>query len=210
MRRRSPAEIPHRYELAEPELIDLARQGNARALGAVMQRHNRRLYRVARAVVRNDSEAEDVVQESYLHAFVHFGRFRGDSSLMTWLSRIAVNKAAGRRRRSRAALDLATIENRPVPDVQFISSLRQLDPEQIGTILAHAIDNLPEPFRDVLMARVVDDMTVEKTAQVFGLRLETVKTRLYRARERLKEAVGRRVGSELANSFPFGDHIFAS
>ena len=99
--------------LADAQLVQLARQKDGAAFRTIMQRHNRRLYRMARAVVLNDSEAEDVVQEAYVRAFTYLNRFRGDSSLATWLSRIVLNEALGRLRRSRPTVDLETIDNRP-------------------------------------------------------------------------------------------------
>ena len=94
----------------EAELISRARQKDNAAAKIIIQRHNRRLYRIARSVVRNDSEAEDVVQEAYLRAFTNLAEFRGDSSLATWLSRIVLNEALGRVRRRRPTVDLTSIE----------------------------------------------------------------------------------------------------
>ncbi|HEX5957113.1 MAG TPA: sigma-70 family RNA polymerase sigma factor, partial [Hyphomicrobiaceae bacterium] len=100
--------------LDDAELVQLARRGNGDAFRIIMQRNNRRLYRVARSVVKDDSEAEDVVQEAYVRAFGSLGRFRGDSSLATWLSRIALNEALGRLRSRRPTVDLAVLDGEPV------------------------------------------------------------------------------------------------
>src|SRR2546423_7271946 len=99
--------------LGDAQLVQLARQRDGAAFRTIMQRHNRRLYRMARSVVLNDSEAEDVVQEAYVRAFISLDQFRGESSLATWLSRIVLNEALGRLRRLRPAVDLGTIENWP-------------------------------------------------------------------------------------------------
>jgi RNA polymerase sigma-70 factor (ECF subfamily) len=177
-----------------------------------MQRHNRRLYRVARSVMRNDSEAEDVVQEAYVRAFSNLATFRGESSLATWLSRIALNEALGRLRGRRPSADLTEIESRPPTQSQIIpfpNSSPQLDPErtmaqrEIQLIVERAIDELPEAFRTVLVARVIEEMSVEETADLLGIRPETVKTRLHRARGLLKEALEKRVGSVFTDAFPF-------
>jgi RNA polymerase sigma-70 factor, ECF subfamily len=198
--------------LGDAELAQLACQRNGSAFRTIMQRHNRRLYRMARSVMRNDSEAEDVVQEAYVRAFANLAKFRGDSSLATWLSRIVLNEAFGRIRRRRPSVDLTGIESRPPSQGQIIPfphSSPQLDPErtmaqrEIQLILERAIDELPEAFRTVLVARVIEEMSVEETADLLGLRTETVKTRLHRARSLLKEALEKRVGSVLTDAFPF-------
>jgi len=196
--------------LGDAQLVQLARQRDGVAFRTIMQRHNRRLYRMARAVVLNDSEAEDVVQEAYVHAFASLDQFRGDSSLATWLSRIVLNEALGRLRRRRPTVDIGTIENQPPSQAQIIPfPTPQLDPEramaqrEIQRLVEQAIDDLPEAFRIVLVARVIEDMSVEETAELFGLRAETVKTRLHRARALLKDALKKHVDSALTDAFPF-------
>src|SRR5262245_45231818 len=103
--------------LADAQLVQMARQSDGAAFRIIVQRNNRRLYRVARAVVLDDSEAEDVVQEAYVRAFTHLDQFRGDASLATWLSRIVLNEALGRLRRRRPTVDLGTIENRAPSEI---------------------------------------------------------------------------------------------
>jgi RNA polymerase sigma-70 factor, ECF subfamily len=196
--------------LGDAQLVQLAQQRDGAAFRTIMQRHNRRLYRMARAVVLNDSEAEDVVQEAYVRAFTGLDQFRGDSSLATWLSRIVLNEAMGRLRRHRPTVDLGTIENQPPSQAQIIPfPAPQLDPErtmaqrEIQRLVEQAIDDLPEVFRVVLVARVIEEMSIEETAELFGLRAETVKTRLHRARALLKEALSKHVDSTLTDAFPF-------
>ncbi len=195
----------------EAELISRARQKDNAAAKIIIQRHNRRLYRIARSVVRNDSEAEDVVQEAYLRAFTNLAEFRGDSSLATWLSRIVLNEALGRVRRRRPTVDLTSIEQQrsQVQTMPFPLASAQLDPEralaqrEIQLILERKIDHLPEPFRTVLVARVIEEMSVEETAQLLGLRSETVRSRLNRARRLLRDAIEKDIGPGLTNVFPF-------
>jgi len=195
----------------DAELVDRARRRDSEAFRVIMQRHNRRLYRIARAVLRNDGEAEDAVQEAYVRAFTHLAEFRGDASLATWLSRIVLNEALGRIRRRRGERDLAALEN-PMPQADIIPfplAAPPPDPErsmaqrQIQQMLEHAIDDLPDDFRTVLVARVIEDMSVEETARLLGLRAETVKTRLHRARKLLRDALERQVGPALTDAFPF-------
>jgi RNA polymerase sigma-70 factor, ECF subfamily len=197
--------------LGDAELVDLARRKADGAFRVIMQRHNRRLYRIARAVLRNDSEAEDVVQEAYVRAFTNLAEFRGDASLATWLSRIALNEALGRIRRHRPTAKLASLEKSPAQAeiIPFPHASPQLDPErtmaqrQIQLLLEQEIDKLPDEFRIVLVARVIEEMSIEETAALFGLRTETVKTRLHRARKLLRDALEKQVGPVLSDAFPF-------
>jgi RNA polymerase sigma-70 factor (ECF subfamily) len=196
--------------LGDAQLVQLARQRDGTAFRTIMQRHNRRLYRMARSVVLNDSEAEDVVQEAYVRAFINLDQFRGESSLATWLSRIVLNEALGRLRRYRPMVDLGTVENQTALQAQIIPfPTPQLDPErtvaqrEIQRLVEQAIDELPEAFRIVLVARIIEDMSVEETAELFGLRAETVKTRLHRARALLRNALKQHVDSTLTDAFPF-------
>ena len=178
----------------------------------VMQRHNRRLYRLARSIVRSDSEAEDVVQESYVRAFARLATFRGECDLGTWLGRIVINEALGRLRRAHAVTGWATSEaGRPFAGqvIPFPFAGEQIDPErtmaqrEIRAFLERAIDDLPESFRTVLVARVVEEMSIEETAALLELRPETVKTRLHRARKLLTQALERQLGPALTDAFPF-------
>jgi len=197
--------------LGDAELVDLACRKVAGAFRVIMQRHNRRLYRIARAVLRNDSEAEDVVQEAYVRAFTNLAEFRGDASLATWLSRIALNEALGQIRRHRPTADLSSLESSlaQAEIIPFPLASPQLDPErtmaqrQIQLLLEQEIDKLPDDFRIVLVARVIEEMSIEETAALFGLRTETVKTRLHRARKLLRDALEKQVGSVLSDAFPF-------
>src|SRR5215510_2593023 len=196
--------------LGDAQLVQLALQRDGTAFRTIMQRHNRRLYRMARAVVADDSEAEDVVQEAYGRAFTNLDHFRCDSSLATWLSCIVLNDVFVRLLRHRATVDLGTIENQLPSQAQIIPfPTSQLDPErtmaqrEIQRLVEHAIDDLPEAFRIVLVARTIEGMSVDETAELFGLRAETVKTRLHRARALLKDALRKHVDSALTDAFPF-------
>jgi RNA polymerase sigma-70 factor (ECF subfamily) len=199
--------------LGDGELVSLARRGEAAAFGEIMRRNNRHLFRAARGVLRDDAEAEDVVQEAYVRAFRGLAGFRGDASLSTWLTRIALNEALGRLRRRRATVDLEAIEVAQAGGgariLMFPTAQAGGDPEgaaarrEIRQLLEGAIDELPEAFRLVLVARDVDGMSVEETAQILGVRPETVRTRLHRARRLLRAALDQRLGDTLRDVFPF-------
>jgi RNA polymerase sigma-70 factor, ECF subfamily len=197
--------------LEDIELVQraLARDGNA--FRTIMQKYNRRLYRIARSILRNDSEAEDVVQEAYMHAFTRLDSFRGDSSLPTWLARITINEALGRLRTQRSTVDIVTFEARmnPAEIIQFPLTSKSDDPErtmaqrQILQLVEQATDNLPEVYRIVFVTRVIEGLSVEDTAEILGIRPETVKTRLHRARRLLREQLDNQIGPVLMDAFPF-------
>ncbi len=196
------------------EDVELVRRALARddtAFRAIMERHNRRLYRIARSILRNDSEAEDVVQEAYVSAFTHLDGFRGDSSLATWLSRITMNEALGRLRRERPAVELDAFEAQRTEAqiIQFPQTGASGDPErtmaqrEILQLVERAADSLPEIFRIVFVTRVIEGMSVEETAELLGLQPETVKTRLHRARRLVREQLDEQIGPVLMDAFPF-------
>ncbi|MFZ1104365.1 MAG: RNA polymerase sigma factor [Hyphomicrobiaceae bacterium] len=198
--------------LDDAELVRLALRRNGDAFRIIMQRHNQRLYRVARSVVQDDSEAEDVVQEAYVRAFGSLGQFRGDASLATWLTRITLNEALGRLRRQRPMVDLEVLDAEPSGGSQIIPfplMPAAVDPEraaaqrQIRHLIEGAIDNLPEIFRVVFVMRDVEDLSIEETADFLGLPPATVKTRLHRARRQLRQALDEQLASTLTEAFPF-------
>jgi RNA polymerase sigma-70 factor, ECF subfamily len=195
---------------SEADLVARARNRDEAAARAIIRQNNRRLFRVARAITRDDSEAEDIVQESYVRAFTRLDDFRGDSSLGTWLTRIVINEAYGRLRRRRTSAPFEGVEATQAAAAEIIpfpsphpDPERTMAQHEINQILERAIDALPEPFRVVLMARLVEEMSVEETADLLGLKPETVKTRLHRARLMLRTDLERQVGPMLTEVFPF-------
>lgn len=199
--------------LEDGELVALARRGEAVAFREIMRRNNRHLFRAARGVLGDDAEAEDVVQEAYVRAFGGLASFRGDATLSTWLTRIALNEALGRLRRRRDTVELEAIEvaqeGGGARILMFPAAQAGGDPEgaaarrEIRRLLEEAIDELPEAFRLVLVTRDVDGMSVGETAQILGIRPETVRTRLHRARRLLRAALDQRLGDTLREAFPF-------
>jgi RNA polymerase sigma-70 factor (ECF subfamily) len=166
---------------------------------------------MARSILRNDAAAEDALQSAYLNAFRALADFRGQSSLATWLTRIVINEAMGQVRGRKPSLqsdgtDGALMSGEVIP---FPGQTAVVDPEramaqgQIQSAVEHAIDELPADFRTVLVARVLEEMGVEETADLLGLKPETVKTRLHRARHLLRRAVEKRIGPVVLDAFPF-------
>ena len=197
--------------IAEAELVQRARHRDEAAIRIIMQTNNRRLYRLARGILRNDGEAEDVVQETYVRAFTHLQDFRGDSTLATWLARIAMNEAMGRLRRQRPGVEWTSLPPGTLEAqiIQFPLSGASEDPEksmaqrEIQHVVEHAIDELPDAFRIVFITRVIEGMNVEETAELLGLKPETVKTRLHRARTMLRDNVEKKIGPVVLEAFPF-------
>ncbi|MDK1493491.1 RNA polymerase sigma factor [Sinorhizobium sp. 7-81] len=181
------------------------------AFRAIMQTHNRKLYRIARSIVQNNSDAEDVLQEAYVRAFTHFSEFRGDSAITTWLSRIVINEALGRlrqsRRRKRLTEDMSQAHQAEI--IAFPLNANADDPEktmaqrQILDLVEKATDQLPDIYRTVFVMRVIEGLSNEETAGLLALRPETVRTRLHRARHLLKERLERQIGPVLMDAFPF-------
>jgi RNA polymerase sigma-70 factor, ECF subfamily len=197
-----------RYDDAELIRRTLARE--EAAARAIMTANNRRLYRLARGILRDDAEAEDVVQETYVRAFTHLAQFRGDSRLSTWLARIAINEALGRLRRDRPAVELsllpqggANAEIIPFPLATTDDPEKSMAQREIREVVERAIDELPDVFRLVFIARVIEGLNLEETADLLGIRPETVKTRLHRARAMLRDNVERKIGPVVLDAFPF-------
>ena len=192
----------------ESDLVRRALSRDGAAFRTIMERHNRRLYRIARAVLRDDSEADDTVQESYVRAFANLGTFRGDSSLSTWLGRIALNEALGRLRRRRPAVPIDTMEvlRTHAQIIQFPNAMTAEDPErtmaqrEILRLVERATEALPEIFRTVFVTRVIEGMSVQATAELLDIEPETVKTRLHRARHLLRDQLESEIGPVLLDA----------
>src|SRR5215831_9989896 len=208
---RTAAGLSAGVRTSEAELVDRARGRDETAFREIMQANNRRLYRLARGILRSDSEAEDVVQEAYVRAFTHLDGFRGESGLSTWLSRIAINEALGRARSRRPQVELGALPEAVLEAqiIQFPLSSAAGDPEksmaqrEIQRVVERAIDELPDVFRMVFIARVMEGMNIEETAELLGVKPETVKTRLHRARTMLRENVEKEIGPVVLDAFPF-------
>ena len=175
----------------------------------IVRRHNRLLFRVARGILRDDAEAEDAVQETYVRAFAGLAGFRGDARLGTWLTRIAINVALGRLRQVRPRADLAEIDAADAAGAQVVAFAAPVDPEaeasrgQARELLERCIDELPEAFRLVVMLRDVQGMSTEEVAVHLGIPPGTARTRLHRARRQLRAAIARRLAGGFGDLFPF-------
>lgn len=209
----APQHRPDISTLSDVDLVSLAKTSDESAIRALVQRHNRRLFRTARAVIRNDAEAEDVVQAAYVKAFTNLAAFRGEAELSTWLTRIALNEALGRVRARKNTTGLEEIDMQTTSPggqlMQFPSSLPAADPEtelsrsQARHLLENAVDELPDDFRAVFVLRDVEGMSTEETASYLGIRPETAKTRLHRARRLMRQSIEKRLSGAFSALFPF-------
>jgi RNA polymerase sigma-70 factor (ECF subfamily) len=188
-------------------------QGDQAAFETLMRRHNSRLYRVARAILKNETEAEDALQDAYLDAFRHIREFRGDGALGTWLTRIVVNQALMRVRkhkRDRVVVPFAepSSEGAAPVEAELADDTGESPPltiirGEIRRMLERRIDELPVAFRTVFVMRDVEDMTVEETAACLAIPAATVRTRLFRARALLRAALAREVDTATLDVFSF-------
>ena len=172
----------------------------------IMRRYNQRLYRVARSILRNDAEAEDVMQDAYVRAYQHLDQFAGRAKFATWLTRIAVHEALARvRRRSR----VQELDAEPYGGNMDPLSAKTPDPEQQASdrellvLLQSAVLALPANYRSVLVLRDIEEMSTADTAEALELSEENVKVRLHRARALLRRELFARAGAQRGNAFSF-------
>lgn len=214
--------IPATHSSASSQLTDveLARRvgaGDPAAFTLLMRRHNQSLYRAARSILKDDAEAEDAVQEAYMQAYRSMGSYRGEAKLSTWLMRIAVNEAIARtRKRSRRAevirLD-SDMRGDAIPDSETPeATMTQATPEQpeqsalraeTRRLLEGKIDALPDNYRAVFVLRAIEDLSVEETAVALGIPEATVRSRFFRARALLREALAREIDIACQDAFAF-------
>jgi len=191
----------------DEEVVQRVRAGDTALYEILVRRYNQRLYRVARAIVRNDAEAEDVMQDAYVRAFAHLDQFEGRARFAAWLTKIAVNEALARLRMQQRMQPLA--EDGGEGEVTVPADQHSMNPEEqtsnaeLGRILEETLLSLPEQYRAVVMLRDVEEMTTAETAEALGLTEENVKVRLHRGRAILRESICDRVGTTAREAFPF-------
>jgi RNA polymerase sigma-70 factor, ECF subfamily len=189
-------------------LVDRIRNGDTALYEVLMRRYNQRIYRIALSIVRNPSEAEDVMQEAYVRGFQHLGDFAGEAKFSTWLTKIAVYEALARvRRLSRTGAPKSSSDERL--DMMDTVKTNEPDPErqaydqELRLVLERAIDALPDNYRSVFVLRVVEGLDVNETAAALDIGVENVKTRLHRGRALLRRELERRAGIVAPEIFPF-------
>jgi RNA polymerase sigma-70 factor, ECF subfamily len=207
-----PFADPQSPDLPDAQLAARAAKGDQAAFERIMRRHNRALFRTARAILRNDGDAEDALQEAYLQAYGAMGKFRGDAKLSTWLARIVANEALQRlRKRERRAQILPLQQSGAAePDLEAAADVStDKGPEaathsgELRRVLEKQIDALPDAYRAVFMLRAVEELTVEETAEILGIAPATVRSRFFRARSLLREALALKIDLACESAFAF-------
>jgi RNA polymerase sigma-70 factor, ECF subfamily len=193
-------------EYSDMETIQQVLGGNTAMFELLMRRYNERIYRAARSIVRDDQEAEDVMQQAYVNAFTHLRQFNGSAQFSTWLTRIAINEALARvRRRGRYEVfddDLSNVE-------PFMSSSPAHSPErqafvgELRGLLEWAIDALPDGMREVFVLREVEGLSTSEASECLGVSEDVVKTRLSRGRAHLRRLLMERTGATAPEAFRF-------
>lgn len=205
----SAAELAVKQEpLSDEEIVTRVLAGDTEMFEIVMRRYNQRLYRVARAILRNDDEAEDVMQDAYVRAYEHLEQFAGRAKFATWLTRIAVHEALARQRRGTRYQELdPTSELEGDPMDRFASSMpspeQQVSNAEIRTLLENAIEKLPDSYRAVFVLRDVEKMSAADAAEVLAISEDNVKMRLHRARVLLRKTLFEIAGAEAVEAFHF-------
>jgi RNA polymerase sigma-70 factor (ECF subfamily) len=208
--KKAPSNVPS-ADAPDAELARQITQGNSAAFETLMRRHNRALFRTARAILRDDAEAEDALQEAYLQAYRTMASYRGEARLSTWLARVVANEALMRlRKHTRRSAIVPLKPDISVEEVNQISD-NGMDkgPEaearrgEMRKLLEARIDELPDAYRPVFMLRAVEEYSVEETAAILQIPEATVRSRFFRARSLLREALAQEVDLAYEDAFGF-------
>ena len=197
-------------ELPDEALVQRVAAGEPEAFEAIMRRHNRAMFRTARAILRDDAEAEDALQEAYLQAYRTLGSYRGEARLSTWLARVVANEALMRlRKQARRSEILPLHAGMDTEEIQQKEGSMDKQPEtaaqraEMRKLLEQRIDALPGAYRAVFMLRAVEEYSVEETAKILGIPEATVRSRLHRAKSLLREGLASDVDLATEEVFAF-------
>lgn len=200
---------PYGPHVSEAALVDAARLGSEPAVRELVRRLNPRLFRVARGIAPSDAEAEEIVQETYMAAFTRLDLFRQEARFSTWITRIAINAALMRSRRPRPAEEYDTVTEDTAHQIVAFPGSRPEMPDtafgrsQLRLFLEEAVSELPPDLRLVFLLHETEGMDLQTISEDLAIKLATVKTRLFRARRRLRTALERRIGGGFEAIFPF-------
>jgi RNA polymerase sigma-70 factor (ECF subfamily) len=202
------AVVPEKPEtLSDEEVVYRVRAGETALYEVIMRRYNQRLYRIARAILHNDGEAEDVMQDAYVRAYEHLDQFAARAPFATWLTRIAVHEALARLRGRNRIQSLDDTEDNGDQSMQITS--KSPDPEQSASgaqlrgLLEEAVLGLPEHYRIVIMLRDIEELSTAETADALDLTEDNVKIRLHRGHGMIRSWLFERIGAGAKEAFPF-------
>lgn len=204
----SALDLPAWADTQDEQIVERVLAGEIALYEILMRRYNQRLYRVAVSILRNDTEAEDVMQEAYVRAYTHLKQFAGESKFSTWLTKIAAHEALSRLRKRGRTEDLDLILETNVHVMANVHKTTR-DPEtqaydeELKVVMERAIAALPDTYRSVFVLRAVEGLNVAETAACLDLSPEAVKTRFHRGRSLLRQDLHRRAGVTTAQAFPF-------
>jgi RNA polymerase sigma-70 factor (ECF subfamily) len=190
-------------EPSDEALVARVLGGDTPAFELLMRRHNQRVFRTARAILKDEAEAEDAMQQAYVSAFTHLSDFGGRARFSTWLVRIAVYEALGRLRRAKRTASLDDLEVEEEPMAMTRNPEDAASDRELRVFLDEAVDTLPLGFRTVFVMRAMEEMSAGDTAAVFGIPEETVRTRLHRARGLLRERLAKKLEAAAPQAYAF-------
>jgi len=195
-----PAAAP--TTLSDQEVVERVLAGDTSLFEILMRRYNQRLFRVARGILADDAEAEDVMQEAYMRAFRELATFRGEALFATWLTRIACHEALARARKRQRLVPIAGGEP-PDPPAKAFGPEREMENRELQAVLREAVEVLPDPLRAVFCLREIEGLSTEQTADALGLTVENVRVRLHRAKRGLRQTLDQRIGREVRRLYLF-------
>jgi RNA polymerase sigma-70 factor (ECF subfamily) len=199
-----PADAP--ATLSDEEVVVRVLAGDTSLFEILMRRYNQRLFRVARGILADDAEAEDVMQEAYVRAFRELAGFRGEARFSTWLTRIACHEALARARKRRRLVPLSPMNGGgepPDPPSEASGPERQMENRELHAVLREAVELLPDPLRAVFCLREIEGLSTEQTADALDLSVENVRVRLHRAKRGLRQTLDDRIGREVRRLYLF-------
>jgi RNA polymerase sigma-70 factor (ECF subfamily) len=199
-----PAAAP--TTLSDEEVVARVLAGDTSLFEILMRRYNQRLFRVARGILADDGEAEDVMQEAYVRAFRELAGFRGEARFSTWITRIACHEALARARKRRRLVSLTAMNGGgepPEPPPETFGPDREMENRQLQTVLREAVEALPDPLRAVFCLREIEGLSTEQTADALDLTVENVRVRLHRAKRSLRQTLDERIGREVRRLYLF-------
>jgi RNA polymerase sigma-70 factor, ECF subfamily len=192
--------------LTDEDAVRRVLSGDTASYELIMRRYNQRMFRVARSIIGDDSEAEDVVQETYVLAYEHLAQFAGRAKFSTWLTRIAVHEAIARQRRRKS---MPTVDLTDPSNVDLEPLMESQQPEEhacsreLEAVLTRAIDHLPSDLRTVFTMRMVEELDTEETAACLDITAANVKVRLHRARALLRQQIDDQIGTSVRKTYQF-------